>query len=264
MEGGDQSGRREHRSGRARAHGRRSAAPRLVAPHGPEHRGPPSHGDRPQRQDRGDQPDPERVDGLHERGGGGRPGRPARLLGRLPDHRLERSAARDEHGSLTGRWRELGASARPGGPGRRAVVREQHGGDRARRRDDAAGLRRHARHVGPRRPLAGDAEPRLPGADRPVRLRPEPRHGRGEPDRDGVVLERERPPRRARAGRWGGWQPRGQRADDAEHERHADRHARPDAARGARTAAASTSPIRPATPRRRGSACGGSAHPTRR
>ena len=67
--------------------------------------------------------------------------------------------------ALAGRRRELGPPARLGQPRRRAVVREQPGGHRPPRRLDAAGLRRHARHVGPRGPLAGDPQPRLPGAD---------------------------------------------------------------------------------------------------
>ena len=181
-------------------------------PTGPEHRGPPSHGDLP-RAARSGRP-------ARSRAGG--PASPTRRWSSTPAGCASSGAASapptratrsgDEHRALD----RTAARAGRCSPGQ--VVpdgAQSYGsntvGDRARRRHDAAGLRRHARHVGPRRPLAGDAEPRLPGADRAVRLRPEPRHGRDEPDRHGVVLERERPPRRAGAGRGRGRQPRSAR-----------------------------------------------------
>ena len=99
------------------------------------------------------------------------------------------------------RRRDLGAAARLGRAARRAVLREQHRGDRARRRVDAAGVRRDARHVGARGPLARHAEPRLPGAARQVRLRPEPRDRRGRPDACSPGTRARRAPRRAGAGR---------------------------------------------------------------
>ena len=230
MEADHDAGRCEHRPGRARAHGRRGAPFRLVAPDRTEHGGPPPQRHLRRRKGRGDQPDSERLDQHHQRGARGRPGRAARLLGRLPHHRVERPTARDEHRAVARRRRELGAPAWPGRPRRRPVVCQQHRGDRPPGRLDAAGLRRNARHVGPRGPLAGD-----PNYDyqAPVgqygydpNLATDARAGASWPGIRARVATR-----RPGTGRGRGRQPRRQRGDDARHERHADRHARPHATR---------------------------------
>ena len=259
VEAGHHAGRREHRPGRAGAHGRRSAPSRLVAPHRAEHRGPPPHGDLARGQDRGDHPGPERLDRLHERGARGRPRRPARLLGRLPHHRLERPAAGDEHRALAGRRRELGAPARPGRPRRRAVVREQHGGDRARRtaRRCRPSPARSARGSTPasRRRRPTTTTRRRSGSTATTRTWP-----------------RTRPSRTVMAWYSSASGHLGVLAQDVGADgspvgsaptmptRATCRSACSAARRSRRaTAAASTSPIRPATRRRTGSACGGSA-----
>ena len=123
-------------------------------------------------------------------------------------------------------------------------------------------LRRDARHVGARRPLARHGQPRLPGSARPLWLRPQPRDRRERPDRPGLVLQRGRTPRRAGPGRGGGRRARGCRGDDAGHERHAGRHARPHSPRRRGRAAVSTSPTRRAIRPRTACGCGGSAPPT--
>ena len=221
------------------------------APHGPEHRGPPPHGDRARRQDRRHHPDPERVDGLHERGARGRAGRPARLLGRLPHHGLERSAARDEHRALAGRRRELGAPARARSSrtarSRMRATRPRPCAATGRRCRPSPGRSARGSMPASRRRRRTTTTRRRSGSTATTRTS---RRTRANRTVMAWYSSASRPPRRAGAGRQRGRQPRRRRAHDAGHERHADRHARPHAAAWRAPAAVSTWPTRPVPARR--------------
>ena len=224
---------------------RRRPPRRLAPPDRAEHRRPPPHGDLAGGQDRRHEPGAERVDRLHQHRARGRARRPARVLGRLSHDGLERPAERDEHRALDGRRRELGAPARLGRPG---GAQSYASNTAATVRADGSTLQASPGRSAPGSTPASRRrrQPRLPGAARPVRLRPQPRDDAADRTVLAWYSSASRPPRRAGPGRGGGRRARGQRGDDAEHERHAGRHARPHAPRGARRAAASTSPTRPA------------------
>ena len=187
------------RPGRARSDPGRRAARRVVDPQRAEHRRSQAHRDRRERDGRRDEPDRHRLgrdrksrDRLHG-------DRDQRLLRRPSDDRPGRDARRDEHRGLREQRRLLGAPGDQRRPRRRTGVRQPGLRGDAERRDVLPGLGRHARHLGPQRPQRGEPEPRLPGSVRQLRLRHRPRDERDADDAR-VVLERDRPSGRSRAG----------------------------------------------------------------
>ena len=233
LEGGHDTQPELGESGRPAAHSRRRPARGLESAGRTQHRGPAAHEHRAQWTTRRHESDSKRLDRLPERRARARAAGSPGVRRRDPLDGQLGPAGRAEHAAVLGRRRDLGPAAGERGPRRRSGLRQSGGGHHVAERHGAAGVGGHARDMGPLRYLSVHAEPRLPGAPRQLRLLPEPRDQQSRTHRPRVVLERPRPPRRPGPGRVGRRLADRLGRDDAEHGRHADRHARSHAARGA-------------------------------
>jgi hypothetical protein len=198
VEAGHHAGRREHRPGRLGAHRRRSAPPRLVAPHRPEHGGPEPHGDLARGRIGATTPIQSGWTGFSNAALVVDPGAcaPSRAAFAPPTRATRSGRPTPRSSAAAASWVLQPGQINPTARSRTRATRRRPCARRTARRP--AGLRRHARHVGPRGPHAGDAELQLTRASSTATTRNLATDA-NNPHRYGVVLERERPPRCDRA-----------------------------------------------------------------